>query len=830
MYSGEWCGTTNKNGNCSTSHNNEQQQRCYKQYCPDSVVKVVDVIKSTSTNQEMSTFECGDSVVCFMTSNSSDVVKLDSQNYLFTTTFEYQLGISVITNQIDVTLVYTTCSFTPISVRIDVDDLSMTQVLQPITGYCGTGENGTNAVFFSSTFSWNDNHYIKDFTRDNLHSLLITSFSSLIVQSVSVRINTIDLDPIVDYVPFITTPFPYCINDCVFAVPIKGKNFLGVPYKCVFSVNGITIDLSNALYVEYQSYNCRLKVTDSIPSPVENQNTTVQLTVVPVFETSLPILDYPIIDLYFFKMPRVYDATVIQNINNQRYIIRIDGEGFVISQGLLITVNQFNPVGDKYISVIDERTLVVIVPADWFSAQVCMKLIYSDHVVTPSCIEFVYIPTPVSPPSFTDPPTYITPTSLPTSAPSETPVNPIPTPTPTTIPPTIPTSIPTDTPTNIPTHSPTTIPTAPPVESSQDGGVLKFLTENYWFFIVIGIIVVIFGAILFVYKRRRQQPAIFTTTLLEDENLEGLDTNILVDASTVKIDNNAILGKGTYSTVYRGTWRRTVVAVKVLQNNTTNQVEFIQEVSIMLKLRHPKIVSIMGIVGKPYLGIISEYMALGSVSSIIYNENYRIQNHHLCKIALDTCLGMNYLHESNVIHRDLKCGNLLVDQSWSVKVADFGLSKGIEDYTYTMTSCGTPAYIAPEVIRKQHYSYKADVYSFAICLLEMCSRQKPWGDMPLLRVILSVGSQGLRPEIPETVHPKLANVITRCWDDTPESRPSFDELTGIFFNLTTEFEDEIETSPSNVGPHPVLFKVNSSSRNSSNHASHELIDLTKGEL
>lgn len=124
---------------------------------------------------------------------------------------------------------------------------------------------------------------------------------------------------------------------------------------------------------------------------------------------------------------------------------------------------------------------------------------------------------------------------------------------------------------------------------------------------------------------------------------------------------------------------------------------------------------------------------------------------------------MAYLHGAQIIHRDLKSHNLLVDRHWTIKVGDFGLSRAMDQTASTMTACGTPCWTAPEVLNNERYTIKADVYSFGICLWEMCTREDPYEGMPPYNVIIAVATkvfflgshrsnfEGLRPTpVPET--------------------------------------------------------------------------------
>jgi len=208
----------------------------------------------------------------------------------------------------------------------------------------------------------------------------------------------------------------------------------------------------------------------------------------------------------------------------------------------------------------------------------------------------------------------------------------------------------------------------------------------------------------------------------------------------------------------------------------------------MLNLRHPNIVSLMGVVYSPRLCIVTEFCARGDVAAVSLDPKYTIELEHIRKICIDTCRGMTYLHGANVIHRDLKSRNLLIDKFWNIKVADFGLARAFDDETPgTMTACGTPTHAAPEVIKHLHYTTKADVYSFGICLWEMCARQEPYEAIPGFQVIVAVATKRMRPKIPNTTDPKFANLIRRCWTEDPDMRPDFQELLEIFEEMQLPF-------------------------------------------
>jgi len=259
-----------------------------------------------------------------------------------------------------------------------------------------------------------------------------------------------------------------------------------------------------------------------------------------------------------------------------------------------------------------------------------------------------------------------------------------------------------------------------------------------------------------------------------------------IDANDIEIDE--LIGQGSFANVYRGKIHETDVAVKVIKcvSNMDLEQSLLSEAALMVKLRHPNIVLFMGACIKtPDLFLVTEFMLNGSVREILDSKDVGIEPEHIKRLAIDASKGMTYLHSKKIVHRDLKTHNLLVDGSWNVKVADFGLSRTmIEQESGTMTACGTPSWAAPEVLRRDHYTHKADVYSFAICLWEMCTRQRPYGELKPYQVVISVATDGLRPDLKTyPIPPYFEQVIVNCWNDKPEERPDFTQLRDILAAL-----------------------------------------------
>ncbi|KAK6118843.1 hypothetical protein DH2020_047410 [Rehmannia glutinosa] len=162
----------------------------------------------------------------------------------------------------------------------------------------------------------------------------------------------------------------------------------------------------------------------------------------------------------------------------------------------------------------------------------------------------------------------------------------------------------------------------------------------------------------------------------------------------------------------------------------------------------------------------------------------------ILKVAVDVSKGMSYLHQNNIIHRDLKAANLLMDENEVVKIADFGVAR-VQLQSGVMTAeTGTYRWMAPEVIEHKPYNHKADVFSFGIVLWELLTGKAAVG----------VVQKGLRPTIPRHTHPLVVELLERCWQQEPSLRPEFSEIVDILQYMAKKiFEEERATKRINLG-------------------------------
>ena len=204
--------------------------------------------------------------------------------------------------------------------------------------------------------------------------------------------------------------------------------------------------------------------------------------------------------------------------------------------------------------------------------------------------------------------------------------------------------------------------------------------------------------------------------------------------------------------------------------------DFKSEVELLSQLKHPNLVTFLGYCLEPN-AIVMEYLPQNLHDYLIENRG-RLESQQMIDFAYDIARGMEYLHRNSIIHRDLKSFNILLDENLNVKIADFGIAR-VKTNTSTMTTTGTIAWTAPEILRHEAYNEKSDVYSYAIVLWEILSE----GEIPFddefqspMEAGIAVATGQIRPRLPRDSDPNWVSLIERCWKEDPSARPSFTEL------------------------------------------------------
>jgi len=210
--------------------------------------------------------------------------------------------------------------------------------------------------------------------------------------------------------------------------------------------------------------------------------------------------------------------------------------------------------------------------------------------------------------------------------------------------------------------------------------------------------------------------------------------------------------------------------------------DFKREIRLMTKINHPNVVMVMGAVTDRHrLGpmLVMERMHFGSLENLLHNTTVFLEGDIVMHILRDIVQGMRFLHGGKppILHGDLKSANILIGADLRAKIVDFGFSQKAK----VSLAVGSPAFMAPEVLRGKGISVQSDVYSFGVTLYELFSRRHPYQGESMSTVVELVRNPkegcGLkRPGIPLGCPQKIAELMTVCLAENPSERPSFAEL------------------------------------------------------
>merc|ERR1739838_128868 len=260
-----------------------------------------------------------------------------------------------------------------------------------------------------------------------------------------------------------------------------------------------------------------------------------------------------------------------------------------------------------------------------------------------------------------------------------------------------------------------------------------------------------------------------------------------------RLQLGALISSGNFGDVFKGKLKNrdsSMVDVAVKSLKTLEDAEdvekFLREGVMMRDLEHRNVLSLVGMcvdsqVDRGFSSplIVLPYMENGDLRSFLRNDSVTLTVMKLLRFCYEVAGGMSYLTEKKFVHRDLAARNCMVNKNWTVKVADFGLTRDILERNYYKSTVKTQLplkWMPPESIRYGRYSEKSDVWSFGIVCWEIMTR----GAIPYPTVeaidILHYLNEGKRMDKPECCPSKLFEVISACWQETPDVRPTFHDL------------------------------------------------------
>lgn len=255
------------------------------------------------------------------------------------------------------------------------------------------------------------------------------------------------------------------------------------------------------------------------------------------------------------------------------------------------------------------------------------------------------------------------------------------------------------------------------------------------------------------------------------------------------------LGEGSYGTVHKANYKATnhVVAVKQVPLDT-DLIEIIREIKVLGENNHQNVVRYYGSYLKlDKLWIIMEYCGVGSVSDIMRLRRKEMTEPQIATIFAGTIKGLKYLHDKKTIHRDVKAGNVLIEEKRGVaKLADFGVAGQLsEEAQKRNTVIGTPFWMAPEVIREEGYDHRADIWSLGITAIEMAEGKPPLSKSHPMRAMFMIPSNPPPTlEDREKWTDKFHSFLEKCLVKKPDERATAAMLLDDPF-ITTAGESSV---------------------------------------
>ena len=289
-----------------------------------------------------------------------------------------------------------------------------------------------------------------------------------------------------------------------------------------------------------------------------------------------------------------------------------------------------------------------------------------------------------------------------------------------------------------------------------------------------------------------------------EEPDEELDQFLKGDSwDNVKWMQGALIGQGSFGSVFLALHAVTgeLMAVKQVEvpSNSANSKSTMdkrkesmvaalkREIDLLRDLQHINIVQYLGSNSDAeHFNIFLEYVPGGSVAAML-NSYGQLQEPLIRNFVRQILAGLSYLHGRDIIHRDIKGANVLVDNKGNIKISDFGISKRVEashilapsqnagGHVHRPSLQGSVFWMAPEVVKQKAHTRKADIWSLGCLIVEMFTGNHPFPDCSQLQAIFQIGGSA-KPKIPDYVSEEGKAFLSQTFEIDHEKRPSADEL------------------------------------------------------
>jgi len=241
------------------------------------------------------------------------------------------------------------------------------------------------------------------------------------------------------------------------------------------------------------------------------------------------------------------------------------------------------------------------------------------------------------------------------------------------------------------------------------------------------------------------------------------------------------LGQGGYGAVFKAQHKETgfTMAVKVLAISGPGRADLQKEIDVLKKCRCPNVLSYYGtILRDNEIWILMDHCGVGSVKDLMKACVETLDEEQISMVTTQVLKGLAYLHAKGIVHMDVKAANILLTEEGAVKLADFGVSQQLQNASEQSDMLiGSPLWMAPEIILRNPYNFKADTWSLGITLIEMAEGRPP------NRGVKNIEGLAAIPRMPP---PTLSNprawssifhdFLSKCLTKDPSDRPSAMDL------------------------------------------------------
>ncbi|KAI8088661.1 kinase-like domain-containing protein [Halteromyces radiatus] len=280
---------------------------------------------------------------------------------------------------------------------------------------------------------------------------------------------------------------------------------------------------------------------------------------------------------------------------------------------------------------------------------------------------------------------------------------------------------------------------------------------------------------------KRQEQRI--STMSNAQIMERLRSVVSNGDPSLLYRRNKRIGQGASGSVYLGTHMttNTKIAIKQMELNKQSRLDLIvNEIMVMQESRHGNIVNFLdSFLVRGDLWVIMEFMEGGALTDVI--ENNTMTEQQIATVCIETTKGLHHLHSQNIIHRDIKSDNVLLNFQGQVKISDFGYCAKLTDQkNKRATMVGTPYWMAPEVVKQKEYGSKVDIWSLGIMAIEMIENEPPYLDEEPLKALYLIATNGT-PSLkhPERLSRELKSFLAVCLCVDVKSRATAAELLEV---------------------------------------------------